>query len=214
MCTYIKRFFILSLTCIFMLTGCPLGPERYHYRQHGDLATITPSTICYIYVDSTFSDVDRKIIEGVVSEWNGVMNGYVKVKIAPVSVDSGDSSQLLAAYKKVTREHRGFLLLNLKVSDEINEGYIDGGTLAYVNAIGNGANLIVILRERVVGHNLHKILLHEFGHVFGARHSVRGSLMYSYYGRDQVNCVDRATALQIANYYGFDVDKMNYCVDE
>lgn len=199
---------ILSfLIFIFVILSCS-GSKQNSYRS------VEPNKDYYktyqIYIDSSFSEVDKIIIKESIAEWNNALNGFISIEIKSDSLDSKDVKQLHNVYYNLLGSNSGLMILNLYHDDELvfND---TPNVLAFVNAIGDGAKMMIVLRDRVEGKNLHKILLHEFGHAFGARHIEKISLMHPYYGIYQTDCIDVFTAAQVANYHGFDLKKMNYC---
>lgn len=84
----------------------------------------------------------------------------------------------------------------------------DSKVLAWVDKIGG--NKIFIIEERVKIEDLENIMLHEIGHILGARH-VGKTLMNSKYNKYYYTCIDQITASQIGAFLGLDVDNLNYC---
>ena len=73
---------------------------------------------------------------------------------------------------------------------------------AWSNAIGG--DKIFIIGDRVPIKDMRGVIVHELGHLLGARH-VEGGIMNGIYV-GYVGCVDKKAAEQVG-----DIDKMNYC---
>jgi hypothetical protein len=166
-----------------------------------------------IYLDKDFSKADRVVMDQVISEWNYVLNGYLKLQIVNDKLDHDDMESAVALVKKLRQTSEGVLVFSVDhdhglVADDIEE---EGGELAYVNALGDNGHFMFVIRDRIGTRNLHKILLHEFGHLMGANHVMAASLMFPAYSSSQRDCVDKITALQVAEYRKLDINHMNYC---
>ena len=166
-----------------------------------------------IYIDKTFNKEELAIINQVVAEWNFALNGYMAWKIETVAIDHTDKLAMGRLSKKIRQTHEGIVMLGLDHDDELVEDTIDeyDGTLAFVNNLGDRAHYMVVVRDRMGYKNIHKILLHEFGHAMGADHVMAESLMFPYYGHQQRNCIDKITAAQVATYHELKMEHMNYC---
>ncbi len=166
-----------------------------------------------IYIDKSFSKEDLATINLVVAEWNYALNGYMVWKIEPVAIDHNDKIAMGRLSKQIRQTHEGIVMLGLDHDDELVEDTIDeyDGTLAFVNNLGDRAHYMVVVRDRMGYKNIHKILLHEFGHAMGADHVMTESLMFPYYGHQQRDCVDKITAAQVATYHELKLAHMNYC---
>lgn len=185
----------------------------YSYHSAPPIKNNQHKIIYPIYIDKSFPNDQLNTIKLAVAEWNNVLNENMIIEIISEDVDNQDLDQLIDLAVKIKQEREGLMILNLKHDDELISGVVDetDGTLAFVNALGNRANLMVVVSDRVGKKNLHKILLHEFGHAFGANHTNAKSLMYPYYSSVQMDCVDKITVAQVANYHGFNFKTMNYC---
>lgn len=207
---FVRKIITIFLIFLLILAGCS-GSKSNTYRSVPPVQE--KFNVYQVYVDSSFSLEQKNIIKKAVKEWNGVLNGYITISIMTEDLDNKNVRELHDVYYRLLGNSSGLMILNLDNDDELAKDSAEGA-LAFVNAIGDGAKMMVVLRDRVVGRNLHKIILHEFGHAFGAKHIDNRSLMYPYYGPYQPDCVDILTASQVANYHGFDFKKMNYCGGE
>lgn len=185
----------------------------YSYHSVPPIQNNQHQRIYPIYIDKSFPEEQMTVVKSAIKEWNNVLNGNMVIEIVSEDLDGQDMVELVRIAKKVTQEREGLIILNLEHDDDLISGVVEetDGTLAFVNALGNRANLMVVVKDRIGKKNLHKILLHEFGHAFGANHTNAQSLMYPYYSGVQMDCVDKITVAQVANYHGFNFKSMNYC---
>jgi hypothetical protein len=185
----------------------------YSYHSAPPVQNNQHQRIYPIYIDGSFPKEQMAVIKSAIKEWNHVLNGNMVIEVMTENLDNEDMDELIRLAGKTKQEREGLMILNLAHDDELISGIVEetDGTLAFVNALGNRANLMVVVKDRIGKKNLHKILLHEFGHAFGANHTNAQSLMYPYYSGVQMDCVDKITVAQVANYHGFSFTSMNYC---
>jgi hypothetical protein len=166
-----------------------------------------------LYIDSSFGSQELKTIESVVAEWNYVLNKKIILKIEPNAIDHTNTKALRYLSKQIMQTHEGIVIIGINHDDPLVEDNIEeyDGTLAYVNGLGERANLMVVIRDRMGYKDMRKILLHEFGHALGAHHVNIPSLMYPFYGKRQVGCVDNITVMQIATINNLTFKDLNYC---
>ena len=205
------KFFSLFVAMFLVVTGCGTGLYQYHSvdtEENNQHTRTFP-----IYVDKSFTPKEVATINQVVEDWNHVLNGYMTIRVEPVKIDHNDFKSMIPLLLTVKQTHEGLIMIGADHDDEIISDDLEGdnGTLAFVNNLGDRAHMLAVVRDRIGYKNLHKILLHEFGHSLGANHTNAVGLMYPYYGYLQTDCVDKITALQVANYYHLDINHMNYC---
>lgn len=207
----VKRFFSLFFA-ISLIFGCS-SVRMYSYHSVPSAKNNQHQRIYPVYIDKSFPKDQLKTITSVIDEWNNVLNGNIVIEVVRNDIDNENEEQLEDLVKKMRQEREGLVMLNLNHDNELITGIVEetDGTLAFVNSIGNRANVMVVVGDRIGRKNLHKILLHEFGHAFGANHTNAQSLMYPYYSGVQMDCVDKITVAQVANYHGFSFKSMNYC---
>ena len=195
-----------------MVIGCS-SVRMYSYHSVPPVKNNQHQRVYPVYIDKSFPEDQQKVIASVINEWINVLNGNMVIEVVSKDIDSQDEIQLMELVIQMRQEREGLVMLNLTHNDDLISGVVEetDGTLAFVNALGNRANFMVVISDRIGRKNLHKILLHEFGHAFGANHTNAQSLMYPYYSGVQMDCVDKITVAQVANYHGFNFNTMNYC---
>lgn len=206
-----KFISILFIALLAMVSGC--GTTLYQYHSVDAEVNNQHYKIFPIYVDKSFNAQELATVDQVVADWNYVLNGYMKIQVQPVKFTHSDETTTDTLLEKIKQTNEGLMMVGANHDDPLIENSVaDGdGKLAFVNALGERAFLMTVVRDRIGTKNLHKILLHEFGHSLGANHIQAVSLMYPYYGYMQMNCVDKITVAQVASYYNLDLNHMNYC---
>lgn len=204
----------LCVCLVALLTGCSVSPGLYQYYNVSPADHNQHMKIYPIYIDKSFDEKELATVVKVINEWNYVLNGYMRLEIEKEFIDHTDADSMNAVVSKIKETHEGIIIVGVNHDDEIVSDEIEesDGVLAFVDNLGDRAHFMAVLRDRIGHRNLHKIILHEFGHAFGARHVEAVSLMYPYIGANQSDCVDKITALQTANHYGLDINHLNYCV--
>lgn len=204
---------ICSLLAVLMLTvGCG-GTGLYQYHGVEPEANNQHARTMPVYVDKNFNTYEISVIVNVVNEWNYALNGYMTFVISPRLIDSSDKTYLKRLDAQITRTNEGIMLIGVDHDNPMVKKVVDevDGVLAFVNGLGESASVMAVLRDRIGGKNLHKILLHEFGHALGGMHVSAPSLMYPYLSYRQRDCIDKITASQVATHNGLDLNHMNYC---
>lgn len=201
------RLFFLFLLSLFILS---CSPSSYQYHSLSPEKNPQGWRELPIYVDATFSHEEKNVIRNVIMEWNHVLNGNMEIKLETWNfrLESKEGQRIKEI---IDTTDEGIMLLSVKHDDPILGQMQADDTLAFVDRLGNRAHYLVVIDDRIGRRNLHKILLHEFGHALGAMHVSARSLMFPYVGWMQRNCVDKITMLQVANYHHFDPAYLNYC---
>lgn len=202
---------MLMLAAMILVVGafgcCGTGMWQY---KHGETPEhISNARVIPIYIDSKFTNPEIIAINGALQEWNGVFNGQIVLKLSRKFVDGPDAYML---NKSVNDTHSGWMIAKLDSDDERLDGVVEFGDGKLAFATRLGGNLMIVLGDRVVNHNMRTILLHEMGHMLGADHVFGKNLMSPNYGPGQSDCVDKITAMQVAFYNDLNVKSLNYCV--
>lgn len=198
-----------------ILTGCATTntPLLYKYHRVEPEVNNIHFKIIPIYIDKSFNSEELTTITAVVNEWNYVLNHTMRLEIDRRFIDHNDSDAIDQLKEKIKIADEGIMIVGVDHDHELVSDVIEDsdGTLAYVNDVGLRANFMAVIRDRIGHRNLHKILLHEFGHALGGRHVETMSLMYPYVNHLQTDCVDKITAAQVATYHGLTLRYLNYC---
>lgn len=210
---------ILCITFLFLIGCAPTNniQKINYYRYHDKIAT---SNINYktfpVYVDKEFSKEEMTSLYRSISEWNRALNGYFKIQIVDM-FDNSNYEQTTSISNKIQATDEGIMIYCISENNPLikNQVFDKNGNrddkLAFVNDLGDDGHTMIIIQDRIGHRNLHKIFLHEFGHIFGARHVEAFSLMHTRYGSEQTDCIDKITIAQVAAYNGLDLSKLDYC---
>lgn len=211
------KLLFFPVILLAVLTGCSGGVSNFTYHTRAPVSHYYDYQIKTIYLDKSFNKKELATIIQVINEWNTVLNGYMRIEVSNLTFDNDSQEQLDNLADIINQTHEGLVIFGVNDDHPLFEKHLKDdegdpdGKLAFVNNLGRSAHLMVVIRNRIGSKSLHKILLHEFGHALGAEHTQAFNLMFPAYGNDQPDCVDKITALQIAHYNGFDINKMNYC---
>lgn len=197
-----KKLLLIFLT-IFCLFGC--GPGLYEYHSAKTPKAIVNPEQIPIWIDMSFNQADREAIIKATNEWNFVLNGQAKFTFQ--GYFQGDKEGLMI-FKDTLKTGLGVVITS-NDSDELGDDGEAEGILAFV--AGAGAHHMVVIHDHIGNRDLKDIVLHEYGHLLGADHVNTTSLMYPANDSKQSPCVDKITALQVANYLDLDVETLHYC---
>lgn len=206
----------MRLSCLFLVLftfflGCA-GPINYQYHKVSKEENHTHWKVYPVYLDRSLTEKERLEVWKVTNEWNYALNGYMAWHIESQYFDHTNQYNLANMIDQVKTSHEGLLVFGLKHDEDMTDKLIDDEEiLALVNSLGDNAHALFLIQDRIGNKDLHRILLHEFGHAMGAQHVSAESLMFNAYGPMQLGCIDKITAAQVANYHKLDLSKMNYC---
>ena len=186
-----KIFSLLFVILTIFIVGCEGFNDPYKNYRYTSCETCPQKKIIAIHIDPRFHPEDQKIIRQYLSEFEYVVSNYYKFLI----VDTIEGSNKHIVYdSSITRRDDNENIINL------GNATIGGQRITLspyaVYYYDNGVKLGVVL-------------LHELGHSFGCEHQDMSLMAASY--NFEYTCVDKNTAIQIANYNGLDIDKLNYC---
>ena len=187
--------------CLHVLTAPKEGLFHYTNREayNGE-----PLKIIKIRIDKNFGEADQISIDRAISSWNYAMNGYVNLEVVDNRFDVDkyviDQSGKNWLFIKINSE-------NVLIPKQKDDGYV---TLAFVNNIGG--EYLYVIRDRLTNDSVYGIMLHEIGHLMGAKH-VGERLMYPHYNKATYQCIDYETMIAISEQWGISIDKLNYCKD-
>lgn len=196
---------LIIFSIMLWVIGC--GPQYWSYHQ-GIIPTHIMVNRIPVWVDNSFSVIQRDQIDQAIAEWNMVFNGQIVLQTNP------SINRLEALHKLVEAERVGIGWVIISSNEEMlmAEGIIEegDGILAFVYHLGG--HLITVVRDRVGSRDFKIIMMHEMGHLFGANHVNTISLMAPRYGSDQVDCIDKITVAQVAKFNRLSFDTLNYCL--
>lgn len=187
------------LLMLIFLVGCVRVTSDYKYVTFTRRAEV-PSVVVPIWIDKTFDVLDMNSLENSVAEWNYVLNGHIKLEIVSKEFDMSVSE-----IEEIKRRD-GWIVMKIDSSN----GMIKGKNwLAYCDHVSG--HYMYIIRDRMRANDVQRIALHEFGHLLGSEH-VGLHVMYPYYAWGRYNCIDWATAREVAMHWGMSPDRLNFCV--
>ena len=153
-----------------------------------------------IWIDYKFSIREQVFIREALAQWNRSLNGFMSLEIVDSQYDM-DITVLRNLQKS-----GGWIFFKVGLDNPI---VIQHDYLAWANAIGG--NYIYVVTDRLKEEWYVGVMLHEVGHLLGARH-ISGTLMEARYNWLHGRCVDYATLSQVGEHYHTSIINMNYCV--
>ena len=214
------RLVILAFASMFLYSCCatttavlPLGT----YHRVGADPTIQIHKVIPVWIDQHFDKAHRAEVVSALNEWNMVLNGYIVYDVKDQFFDK-TSEEGKKVLKSIEKTDEGLVIEWLSDDDPMFGDSDIEGLLGVTNDLGRPAHEIIMFKEHFVSDDMaafHTVVMHELGHCAGVRHNwIKGNLMYPYYdglGRYQSPCVDKLTAIAVAQYWGIPVEHLNYC---
>lgn len=206
------KILIFLWTCLLLvsLSSClePL-PQRtaFYYVNSAVEAPLVPVRVIHIWIDKNFGQADLLCIEDAIHQWSYALHGYLTLEIESTTFDMED-----APLQEVALGH-GWVILKIDSDNSLVEAqdHDTSKALAFTEKIGGGH--LYVVRDRIDNIQMTGIIMHEIGHLLGARHQ-KGpdNLMYPIFRINNSRCIDRATLQQVATYQGLPLERMNYCL--
>jgi hypothetical protein len=181
---------LLYLLLALWILGCS------HIREYGytRVSGIPIREERVIYVDKGFGRGDRIEINRAIEQWNYVLNGFLYLRVE--------------SWEYEMEPVEGYLFLKIDHTVSFIPVASTGETLAFVDTIGG--RLLYLVRDRLGNEDVYPIMLHEIGHLLGAKHGQK--LMLPIYDRAEYQCIDGETVSAVAQHNGYDFSKMNHCL--
>lgn len=198
---------LLGVGCLHNIPDAQLAlPGAYRYTDRPALAASEKIVEWPVYIDQNFNSQERAdIINGALGQWNVVLNGHAKFVVVDDHFDMEDS-----VLKKVV-EGRAFLILRVTPDNRIVQTVDQGqDVLGVTPAISMHWLYLVGARLDANRDEFISVTMHEMGHALGAEHTV-GGLMNPYYHAEDAQCIDYKAMVQVADFYSWDKDSLNYC---
>lgn len=189
----------IILLMLVMLISCRDWVEqkeiRYRYVNHD---WIRDGEVKKVWVDKEFERWEISGIRAAISEWNMALNGW---KILEIEREDFDMDRL-----EEIKGKGGYIIMK-KSGEDIGEKLMMG----YVNRIGGDEIYIKTRNVERVGGDIYTVMMHELGHIMGARHREGGGLMTGEYNKVRYRCIDKWTIEEIGGKWK---ERMNYCIWE
>jgi Matrixin len=209
-----RHKFLFPLLLLPLVGGC-LGPENLVTHTPDDPSAVEETAslreserpytshraarakpeIVRLEIDERFDMYDRAKILRAVNEWNHVLNGFVRLDIAPTTGDGRPTADRSPSWKVVPAP-RGGLFSN---------------ALAVTYPLRGVGGMVIVYVDRLGGRDLVGVMRHELGHVLGLGHDPKGGLMSTRYTANNQQCIDKAAAEAIAANRKLPVAELNWC---
>lgn len=184
--------------------------------QYTHVPSNNRTQIMSVYIDKDFGEADKVEIAKALEQWNFALNGNAKFLIASQDFDMSEDSVL-----RDVQIGKAFLILKVNsnnpivdAADSVVRQYkpqATGKDLSWGFTTSIGDHKVYLVRDRMNNGDIFYITMHELGHALGAEHTTDG-LMYRLYSQDKFQCVDWLAIKQVAEYHGWDLGSINYCI--
>jgi hypothetical protein len=185
---------VAALSLAACISTTPRGPVYVHFARSDNETIAISKRVC---IDPKFDQEDQIDILSAIQEWNDALNGKALLITSDFVCDWHIVMQV------------GDTLNVPKIDYEPGTKYEDVGAYAQI-----GGNLITVIRPHLHSqYHLQRAIVHEIGHLLGAKHAVIGimKLRLSY---RSYQCIDYNALSQVAKYNNFSCARCNYCIQE
>jgi hypothetical protein len=196
-----------------LLGGCSSTPGwyQYHHNPKAPISIHLEHEVIPIYFDTHFTDEQMTKMGAAIEEWNFALNGTMSLAISEKQFDHKDPEDMAAVMKLETNSMQGIFFVSATSEDDMFEGALPEGVLAYCDGLGEKATTLVMISDRIGNRDYEGIAKHEIAHLLGSSHNGAASLEYSFYGNDQVSCIDKITLANVAHYHRLPLENLNWC---
>lgn len=181
-------------------------PGAYHYTHRPiTLASEEKPQVFPVYLDQNFTPQEQRDIVDALAQWNIVFNGHAEFQVVDIHFDMQED------ILKQAVEGRAFLILRVsplnRIVQTVDENH---NVLGVTPAISMHWIDLVGVRLDTDRAEFISVTMHELGHALGAEHT-DGGLMNAYYDPEAGQCIDYKAMVQVADFYSWDKDSLNYC---
>lgn len=197
------RMALIIMMMVWVVVGCRdsnMG-SRFYYLENEKVEYETD--VVPIYIDILFNEKEMGIIEVGIIQWNYTLNGYRKMEI--VSKDFDMSIERI----KEAEDRGGYIILKIGKESILIKEEAGSKTLGFTNGIGG--NKLYLIPENMNEGEMYGVVLHEVGHLLGARHNEEG-LMSPNYNKLGFRCIDKGAVRSVGEHFGYEWGRMNYCI--
>ena len=173
------------------------------YTQHA--SSHPQAQIVLVRIDRSFSDGERADILRTAEEWNYVLNGYIRFEVEAAAAGGAPGSQPTPSSPGLWLVMRDAAKADMRV---IQHG---GAAVGRTWRLPQGGGIVTLAIDPFYAIELHRVALHEFGHVLGLDHDQRSHLMSVHYLSDEQRCVDHATVEILAALQHLPLGELNWC---
>ncbi len=192
---YGTRIPLKLLIFILLLLGCANNSTYIQTKLSSS------STEINVYVDKDFDPIDdEQILEGI-TQWNYVLNDFIYLNIVDWNYDAWHEKQI----EKPMGD--GFYVVKIFSDGKISS---PDAYLAFADDIGG--QIIYIVLDRVKPETIQFLILHEIGHLLGAKHQ-GFFLMHPFYNQNRYKCIDEGVVRQVGTYLNLDWTMLKWCVN-
>ena len=193
------------IICLVLLSCAGNLHSSFTYLQISPHQQVAQREIS-IWIDGDFGAADQVSLQNAIDQWNFALNGYLVLQVKSTNFKMETYPMLEA------QAGRGWLILKINHDNPIVAFHDRPGimTLAMVDSIGG--NTLYLIRDRIPNDMVTGLVMHEMGHLLGARHLEGEDLMTPLYKADDYRCIDYLTVRQVAVAQHLPVENLNYCV--
>ena len=168
-----------------------------HYPHHMAIKEIK------VWIDAGFGEGDRVEIIKAIDQWNYALNGYIALDVQDDQFKMQD---------QIIRDAMsgGWLILKTNKNNSIVAAHdrVGAPALAFTDSIGGWRAYLV--RDRDDNSDIKYLMLHEIGHLLGAKH-LRDGLMSPVLDQSAYQCIDYDTMVEVSAYQNLPMADLNYC---
>lgn len=193
-----KGIFLFLLVILFISTDCA-GVLHYQYTRKP-----VNTGICVaipVYIDKTFGNQDRLLIDDAINSWNYALNGYIKLEVQTPYFDMDPN--IIHGGIVISKVNSSNSFVPLSPDEGIVLGWTDHVSGHYIYLIED--------RLQESDYIFRETVRHELGHSLGSGHIKDHPSLMNPSISPYAQCIDYYSMQQVATHYGIEISRLNYC---
>lgn len=184
-------------------------------RYTDNVSYVATIEVMPLYIDPAFKPDEQREILQAVTDWNQVLNGYVRFDTS-IRIHRLDGWRDAAGARLDGASPRTNVWAIVPAKGDLPYGERGMIPVGLTISRPNGGGVLMTFPHLANVSTLANIVRHELGHVLGLSHDHASRLMSAQYDPAAQQCIDKATVAAVARIHRLPLSELNWCerIDE